>query len=72
MTMRFQKNPARDARLTAAFHWMLRTVQPPPRPVDGVRIPAALLRARPIDWPQWEGWPRVRMDVRLLRARRTP
>lgn len=56
-----QKNPARDAALTESFHWMLRRLKVPRKPVDG--IPWDPLR-HPIDW---SGWPRVRMDVRFLK-----
>lgn len=59
-TPRRQKNPQRDAQLTASFHGWLSRVQPLPRPVDGV--PWDPVR-HPIDWP---GWPRVRVDVRFL------
>lgn len=60
---RVQKDPARDARLTRAFHSMLSRLQPPPKPVDG--FPWDPVK-HPINWP---GWPRVRLDVRFLEER---
>lgn len=59
--MRRQKNPARDAAVTASFHRMLSRLKAPRRPVDGVKWDPA---KHPIDWP---GWPMVRVDVRMLK-----
>ena len=58
---RVQKNPARDARLTEAFHRMLKNLRAPRRPVDGVKWNPG---THPIDWV---GWPMVRVDVRFLK-----
>lgn len=55
------KNPKRDRQLTDAFHRMLSRLKAPRRPVDGVKWNPL---THPIDWP---GWPRVRMDVRMLK-----
>lgn len=54
-----------DARLTRSFHQMLRRLKPPPKLADGVSIPRVLQQMP--NWPQWVGWPRVRMDVRFLK-----
>lgn len=64
MKVRYPRDPARDARLTESFHQLLTRLTPPPRPVDGVRIPRSLRQG---DLPQWAGWPRVQVDVRLLK-----
>lgn len=57
----------RDRVLTESFHQMLSRLKVPPRPIDGVPIPRVL--QDDINWPQWLGWSRVRMDVRFLRRR---
>jgi hypothetical protein len=58
MKPRRQKDPARDAALTESFHAMLSRLKAPERPPDGVRGPLGII-----------GW--VRVDVRLLRKRRS-
>ncbi len=55
MNARFQKDPMRDAELTAAFHRMLSVLKPPRKPIDGIKVKD--LRVL--------GW--VRMDVRFLK-----
>jgi hypothetical protein len=50
----YPKDPAADARLTRAFHRMLRRLTPPPKPVDGV-VPVII------------GW--VQLDTRFLDRR---
>jgi len=56
--IRRQKNPARDAELTRSFHRMLSRLNPPPKPIDGVKL------SHPIDWP---GWQMVQVDVMFLK-----
>jgi hypothetical protein len=50
---RRQKDSVRDAALTRSFHRLLRRLKPPPKPVDGERLPLRVI-----------GW--VQMDVRFL------
>lgn len=63
MAYRRPKNPARDRRLTESLHRLVRGLKPPPKAVDGVKWDPIRY---PIDWP---GWPRVQVDVRMLRRR---
>lgn len=55
---RKQKHPKRDADDTARFHRWLSALKAPRRQVDGVRIPRH-------DW--LNGWPMIRVDVRMLK-----